>query len=241
MYLSSASFTSSSPSPSSIQPPLPHSLYNTFTLLITHPSCFQHTLRVCPFPIYLSRFVHCRLTWSRSPLSSMSFSLYTMATIRRALTRVIPGNRKSRDFSSDPPSPRQQPTPPETIVNGDASPKAVISHSQYLQPQPNGIPNGNGHPVNRRSSRRLSFTEQKVERKVEREAKEEAEATVRHEKQQRCHDQVRHRFFLQLPSSCSRTHVSAPLQDPVRENYGDLPLNMSQQRRGTSSVVHDMY
>ncbi|KAI0070719.1 aspartyl-tRNA synthetase, cytoplasmic [Panus rudis PR-1116 ss-1] len=56
-------------------------------------------------------------------------------------------------------------------------------------------------------ARRMSFTELKVERKAEREELNEAEARARAE---------RHRKLRE--------------EDPLKDNYGDLPLNMSQTR-----------
>ncbi|KAH9830768.1 aspartyl-tRNA synthetase, cytoplasmic [Rhodofomes roseus] len=53
--------------------------------------------------------------------------------------------------------------------------------------------------------RRLSFTEEKVQRAHEREKHDEQEESERKERRKRWHD-----------------------EDPLRDNYGDLPLNMSQ-------------
>ncbi|KAH8079405.1 aspartyl-tRNA synthetase, cytoplasmic [Cristinia sonorae] len=136
-------------------------------------------------------------------------------SIRRALTRVIPGNRKSRDMSNSPsPSPARQPSP--TNVAPTSPVKSVVNHlnGHAVHPDPDNEkahpPNGNAatdEKLHRPSPRRLSFTEQKFDRKAEREAKEETVAQARHEKQAHLHE-----------------------QDPLGDRYGDLPLNMSQSR-----------
>ncbi|KAI0766828.1 aspartyl-tRNA synthetase cytoplasmic [Trametes elegans] len=57
------------------------------------------------------------------------------------------------------------------------------------------------------SERRLSFTEQKEERRADREAKDDEDTRLRKERLKKAHD-----------------------EDPLRDNWGDLPLNMSQSR-----------
>ncbi|EIW62843.1 aspartyl-tRNA synthetase cytoplasmic [Trametes versicolor FP-101664 SS1] len=78
----------------------------------------------------------------------------------------------------------------------------TAARKQQAKDAANGLPRPSTN-----SERPLSFTEQKEDRKAEREAKDDEEAKARKERMQKLHE-----------------------EDPLRDNWGDLPLNMSQIR-----------
>ncbi|KZT04593.1 aspartyl-tRNA synthetase cytoplasmic [Laetiporus sulphureus 93-53] len=82
-------------------------------------------------------------------------------------------------------------------------------------------PHHTQRPSTEMRRRRMSFTEQKVERHMERKEIDKREAAERKERQKHAHD-----------------------EDPLRDNYGDLPMNMSQNlsetRLSSLIAVNDM-
>ncbi|KAH9924394.1 aspartyl-tRNA synthetase cytoplasmic [Fomitopsis serialis] len=92
-------------------------------------------------------------------------------------------------------------TPEVDNTNAEGKTAAQRQQEQSETPEAHGSnrPSSDG-------SRRLSFTEEKVNRAQEREKHDEQEENERKQRRVRLHD-----------------------EDPLRDNYGDLPLNMSQR------------
>ncbi|KAJ3486884.1 hypothetical protein NLI96_g3934 [Meripilus lineatus] len=130
-----------------------------------------------------------------------------MSAIKKAVRKVV--TKSSSLTSSSRTSSRDAKQPRSSLSNGrhslsNQSPSS--SSSAELPPQPSDhISHSNGTHYR---SRNLSFTELKVERREERQTRDEAEANARRLKHIRLHE-----------------------QDPLRDNYGDLPLNMSTHHR----------
>lgn len=88
------------------------------------------------------------------------------------------------------------------------------------------------HVLNRPSTenarRQLSFTEERVQRAEERRNQDEQDEKERKELRRRLHEEVC------TPRQTERVYESNySHQDPLRDNYGDLPLNMSQLEEST--------
>ncbi|KAI0644501.1 aspartyl-tRNA synthetase cytoplasmic [Trametes meyenii] len=136
-----------------------------------------------------------------------------MSSLKKAISRVVSHTRSVSKSSSR-----------TNTSNGDTHPPANGHSDKVTKP---GIEvdktNANGgtaatlqqsqdaaHELKRPgtgSERRLSFTEQKEERKAEREAKDDEDVRLRKERLQKAHD-----------------------EDPLRDNWGDLPVNNVQTR-----------
>ena len=144
---------------------------------------------------------------------------------------------KSSDSSASGPEPNGHPHP---LLNGDAKANGVPATVEVdntnaegktaaqRQQEESHVPPG--HELKRPSTetrkRQLSFTEEKVQRAEERRKHDEQEENERRERRRRLHEEVSfHDSRYSDGRSKSEHHTS---QDPLRDNYGDLPLNMSQ-------------
>ncbi|KAI0633761.1 aspartyl-tRNA synthetase cytoplasmic [Trametes polyzona] len=135
-----------------------------------------------------------------------------MASLKKALSKVVSHTRSaSKSSSRDSVNGKAHP-----LLNGKAdkttSPHVEVDDTNAkgetaaTEQQSKDAIKGIQRPSSI-SDRRLSFTEQKEERKAEREAKDDEDYHLRKERMRKAHD-----------------------EDPLRDHWGDLPLNMSQTR-----------
>ncbi|KAI0360906.1 aspartyl-tRNA synthetase cytoplasmic [Trametes cingulata] len=135
-----------------------------------------------------------------------------MASIRKAISKVVSHTRSASKASTrNAPNGNAHP-----LMNGKGD-QASEPHVQIddtnakgetaaMHQQSKDAAKDLQRPGSAASDHR-SFTEQKEERRAEREAKDEEDARLRKERMKKAHD-----------------------EDPLRDNWGDLPLNMSQTR-----------
>ncbi|KAH9858604.1 aspartyl-tRNA synthetase cytoplasmic [Lenzites betulinus] len=130
-----------------------------------------------------------------------------MASIKKALSKVVSHARSgsranSRDSANGHPlmNGNAEKTTNSSVVVDDTNAKVETAATAQQMKE-------QGHRPSNGTARPLSFTEQKEDRKAEREAKEDEDARLRKERMLKAHE-----------------------EDPLREHWGDLPLNMSQTR-----------
>ncbi|KAI0940651.1 hypothetical protein AcW1_003792 [Taiwanofungus camphoratus] len=156
-----------------------------------------------------------------------------MSSIKRAIQRART-SMSSKSRSMSPPSSAHSSPMGHAALNGDTHvhtnghPQLDVVHGR--DPCNKSVDRSRTSKSTERPStdsrpRRLSFTEQKEERRHEREARDRAEAEERRVRQKKLHDEV---SGCPVAHSATRLKVSVLTQDPLRDNYGDLPLNMSQ-------------
>ena len=144
-----------------------------------------------------------------------------MASLRKALSKVVSHSRSSSKSSS------------RITSNGDAHPVANGHADKAKQSTKDDVSSGSsaaqtqqkpeGHDLKRPDSlaigKKMSFTELKEERRVDREAHDEEETRARKERMKKAHDEVRE------PEYLLGRLFNVVLQDPLRDNWGDLDFN----------------
>lgn len=142
----------------------------------------------------------------------------SMSAIKRVFSKVSSHSRS--------PSGSNSPEPRRSLANGTAKQNGDVHVEKTGKDGPPAAQKQQ-HAEHRFSrERRKSFTEQKEDRKVEREAQDEEEAKARRKKYERLRAEVRPSF---APGQLGEFNAA---QDPLRDNYGDFPLNQSQAREG---------
>ena len=124
-----------------------------------------------------------------------------MATIKRALTRVVNGHSRSSSKSSSISDDHSLPTSRISNGSSEKDPKEHKEHKRFswMEPltaaqkqQAEEAKNKELRPHKSLSdSRKQSFTELKEERRMEREAKDLEDARIRKERMKKAHDEVR--------------------------------------------------
>ncbi|OCH85681.1 aspartyl-tRNA synthetase cytoplasmic [Obba rivulosa] len=124
-----------------------------------------------------------------------------MSAFKRVLTKVSSIHSRSRSSSPSSPSEPRRSLAASSIKQGS---HVQVDHTNAQAPT--AAERQQVHDGDHRENRK-SFTEQKEERKLDREAHNEEETKERREKLRKLRE-----------------------EDPLRDNYGDSPLNMSQTR-----------
>ena len=84
-----------------------------------------------------------------------------------------------------------------------------------------------------------SFTEQKLERKAEREQREQVETEAKARRAREAHEKASKSYSTGL-SEVEPYRTEGDIQDHLRHNYGDLPVNRSQSHQSSSRYSPDI-